>query len=299
MPKVSVIIPIYNTDKYLRECINSVINQTLKDIEIICINDGSTDNSSEILNEYKSIDDRIIVINQKNQGVSVARNNGINAAKGEYIAFLDSDDYFTPNALYLMYKQITNTKSDIVNTKILVFSDDDNQEIVQKVNKRMEKYIHHGIIVDKSNYSNAIDGYSPTVWDKMFSKKFISDNNLEFLPHILHEDDDFWLKSCACFPNISYINTICTIHRKNKYSVTHNLKKDDSIIYKRIMLKNVINYIKKHCSDNAEILIKQLKETKKYNRFFYTEIPFLLKYKWTKRDKYLYLFKIKIFSKKN
>ena len=90
MPKVSIIIPIYNTEKYLVECLDSVVNQTLKDIEIICIDDGSTDNSLAILKEYASKDDRIIVINKPNEGIGLTRNRGLCTATGEYVGFLDS-----------------------------------------------------------------------------------------------------------------------------------------------------------------------------------------------------------------
>ena len=92
MVKLSVIIPVYNDEKYLRECLDSVCNQTLDDIEIICINDGSTDSSPEILNEYSQADERIIIINQENRGPAASRNNGLDIAKGEYIAFLDAAD---------------------------------------------------------------------------------------------------------------------------------------------------------------------------------------------------------------
>ena len=93
MVKISVIIPVYNNEKYLKECLDSVCHQTLTDIEIICINDGSSDGSLNILNEY-SKDDRIIVIDQTNQGPAIARNRGLDIAKGEYIGFLDSDDIY-------------------------------------------------------------------------------------------------------------------------------------------------------------------------------------------------------------
>ena len=103
MIKVSVVIPVYNTYKYLPECLESVINQTLADIEIICINDGSTDFSSKILEEYASKDKRIKIISQNNQGVSCARNRGLEIARGEYIYFLDSDDKITLTALEELY----------------------------------------------------------------------------------------------------------------------------------------------------------------------------------------------------
>ena len=115
MPKVSVIIPVYNVEKYLRECLDSVVNQTLKDIEIICINDGSPDNSLAILEEYAKKDSRIIVISQENSGVSTARNVGIDLAKGDYLYFIDADDYAEPDLLELSYQKALSTQCDIVN----------------------------------------------------------------------------------------------------------------------------------------------------------------------------------------
>lgn len=100
-PKVSIIVPVYNVEKYLAKCLDSLVNQTLKDIEIICINDGSTDNSLEILNTYAQKDSRITIIDKKNEGVSAARNTGLNISKGEYIMFVDSDDYLElPNVFF-------------------------------------------------------------------------------------------------------------------------------------------------------------------------------------------------------
>ena len=99
MPKVSVIIPIYNVEKYLERCLKSVINQSLKDLEIICVNDGSEDKCIDILNFYQDKDSRIIVINKKNGGLSSARNAGIKRARGEYIYFIDPDDYIESWAL--------------------------------------------------------------------------------------------------------------------------------------------------------------------------------------------------------
>ena len=93
MTKISIIVPVYNTEKFLEKCLNSLIKQTLKDIEIICINDGSIDNSLQILRKFANKDKRIQIINQTNSGLSIARNAGINKATGEYIGFVDSDDW--------------------------------------------------------------------------------------------------------------------------------------------------------------------------------------------------------------
>ena len=113
-PKISVIIPVYNVEKYLRECLNSVINQTMGDIEIICINDGSTDGSLDILKEYAEKDDRIIVINKTNGWLSAARNSGLKIAKGEYIQFVDSDDSLELNACETAYKYALQYDADVV-----------------------------------------------------------------------------------------------------------------------------------------------------------------------------------------
>ena len=113
--KVSIIIPVYNVERYLPKCLDSVINQTLRDIEIICIDDCSTDGSYEILQEYASKDDRIIVLKQEtNQGQGVARNRGIDIAKGEYIGFVDPDDWIELDMYEKMYNQAKNLNSEIV-----------------------------------------------------------------------------------------------------------------------------------------------------------------------------------------
>ena len=113
-PKVSVIIPVYNTEKYLRECLDSVANQTLRDIEIICVDDGSTDNSLAILREYAAKDNRVTVLTQKNINAGAARNHGMLYAKGKYLSFLDSDDYFDLCMLSDCVQKMESEKADIV-----------------------------------------------------------------------------------------------------------------------------------------------------------------------------------------
>lgn len=113
MPKISVIVPVYNTEAYLDKCLTSLINQTLSDIEIICINDGSTDNSLNILEKYAKEDSRIKIITQENSGQSIARNNGIKNATSEYIGFIDSDDYIDLEFYEKLYNAAKNNDADI------------------------------------------------------------------------------------------------------------------------------------------------------------------------------------------
>ena len=119
MPKVSIIVPVYNVEKYLSKCLDSIVNQTLKDIEIICINDGSVDNSQSVLEAYAKKDTRIKVINQENLGLSCARNKGIDIAQGEYIGFVDSDDWIDLEFYEELYNNAINTQSDIAASSIL------------------------------------------------------------------------------------------------------------------------------------------------------------------------------------
>ena len=126
--KVSVIIPVYNVEPYLKECLNSIINQTLKDIEIICIDDCSTDNSYQILEEYSKKDNRIIILkNEKNTGgPSTARNKGIDLAKGDYLYFIDSDDYIENNFLEEMYNTAKEYNTDIVSNLNIIENNNNN-----------------------------------------------------------------------------------------------------------------------------------------------------------------------------
>lgn len=118
MPKISVIIPVYNTEKYLSECLDSVLKQTFTDIEVICVNDGSSDNSAKILEQYAARDKRIHIINQKNSGVVTARNNGIKNAQSDLIFPLDGDDFIEPTTLEKMYKSMMSGAGDIITCRV-------------------------------------------------------------------------------------------------------------------------------------------------------------------------------------
>lgn len=113
-PKVSVIIPVYNAEKYLRQCLDSVVNQTLRDIEIICVDDGSPDSSLSLLQKYASGDNRIKILQQENSGAGIARNKGLAMASGKYILFLDSDDFFELDLCENLFYQAEKTEADII-----------------------------------------------------------------------------------------------------------------------------------------------------------------------------------------
>ena len=199
--KISVIIPVYNVENYLRQCLDSIINQTLKEIEIICINDGSTDSSKQILEEYALKDERIKIINQKNKGVSAARNTGIDAATGEYIGFVDSDDWVKLDAYEKLYNKITREDVDIVFSRYnYVFEDG-----------RIEHNPNHFKELDEIKI-NSIDEnlellkISPSIWTKIFKKSFILDNKIRFPEGVLAEDLFFIVQYLLKANGIVYLN---------------------------------------------------------------------------------------------
>ncbi len=184
---ISVIIPVYNVEKYLVECVNSVINQTYRDIEIILVDDGSTDNSGLICDELKKKDSRIVVIHKQNEGLSDARNAGFKCSHGEYIYFLDSDDYIKDYALERMLSVIDRDKADIVCFDAETIYEDFEDKKYREYYTRKNDYI-----TDKGAttlYKQIIaKDYYVCVPFMLFRRKFLKNNHLLFKKGIIHED---------------------------------------------------------------------------------------------------------------
>lgn len=183
-PLVSIIVPTYNVKHYIRECIDSILNQTYKNIEIIIVNDGSTDNSMYMINDYVTSIDKIKVINQENQGLSAARNSGIEEAKGKYIALIDSDDKVKPNFIKNLVKTAMQTNADIVRGSFRDFHGNIPAGWVAD------------FITDPNPGAQVLDQFldqntSFVVWSSLYSREFLNNNNLRFTPGILLEDGDF------------------------------------------------------------------------------------------------------------
>ncbi|WP_157151026.1 glycosyltransferase family A protein [Brachyspira sp. SAP_772] len=174
MIKVSVIIPVYNVEPYLRECLDSIINQTLKDIEIICIDDCSTDNSYSILEEYAKKDNRIVIIkNEENMGVGYTRNVGEKLAKGEYIHFMDPDDCISLNFYECMYNTGKKYNSDVVNIKNIINIE---KSYLNKTPKYHNK--EYEADVGLNNIYNFKDSIYFTLWSKLLKTSFLLENNI-------------------------------------------------------------------------------------------------------------------------
>lgn len=189
--KISVIIPVYNLEKYISKCLESVVNQTLRDIEIIIINDGSTDGTIECINKYSEVDSRIKIYTQKNQGVSTARNKGIELSKGEYITFIDGDDTVHTNMLEDLYIKSLENKTDMTICSLRLgeinYKDGEmyklsNEEYVTKIIKEPEKRTSCGILFNRKRIIKYnIRFYEDMKYgeDMLFSLNYIKNNSTD------------------------------------------------------------------------------------------------------------------------
>lgn len=223
MIKTSVIIPVYNTASYLKECIESVFNQTQKELEVIAINDGSTDKSWDILLEMKKKYPELVIISQENHGLGYTRNVGIDRAQGEYIYFLDSDDYILENTLEICYEFASKNALDVVlfdavnfldipTRKLIYPNPDDRQGIISE---RQE--IFSGIYFLEKYYSKI---YEPAVWLVYCSLKFLKKNGIKFLPRVYFEDNEFHCRIMSFANKIMYIPQMFYQRRCRDNSIT-------------------------------------------------------------------------------
>ena len=253
MSKVSVIIPVYNVEKYLRECLDSVINQTLKDIEIICVNDGSTDNSLQILEEYAQKDERIKIIAQENKGQAVARNVGIKIAQGEFIGFLDSDDYLDLNFYENLYNRAKETNSNIVVCEYMYRFKDSNKG--KKIFLKVDKNIVSSNIKEK--FECLYLPYYCYVPNKIYQRDCIKD---DFLEGLKWEDIYFTTNILAKNNRLAVAKDIAYYYRNNPCS-TVNEKSNLNNYYCHKAHAYFFDFVYKH---NICVDTNKYYSTKKY-----------------------------------
>ena len=233
MSKVSIIVPVYNVEKYLDKCLNSLVNQTLKDIEIIVVNDGSPDNSSKIIEKYKTKYSNIKVLNQDNQGLSDARNNALHLVKSDYIMYVDSDDYINEDMVEKMYSVSINEDSDVVICGNNVV--DENYSILSSSFPNNRTY--------KNSIEKIIFG-NMCVWNKLYKKDLIVKNKFKFRSRVWYEDIDFSFKVCTSAKKISFLdeNLYNYLLRENSIMSSKNLERNLEILS---TFEEIINYAKK------------------------------------------------------
>jgi glycosyltransferase involved in cell wall biosynthesis len=203
--KVSVIVPVYNVEKYLRQCLQSIADQTLKDIEVICVDDGSTDSSLEICKEFEQKDSRFIAVTQENGGAGAARNNGLRRAQGKYLSFLDSDDFFDVHMLEEAYNKAEETQADFV-----VFGSDQYYEDENKF-KEVAWTLRYAEVPPYQPFShramtdNIFKVFVGWAWDKLYNRQWVLDNNLWFQEQRTSNDMLFVFSAIALAKRIAYV----------------------------------------------------------------------------------------------
>ena len=230
MPKVSVIVPIYNVEKYLEKCINSLLSQTLEDIQIILVNDGSKDNSGNIAKEYEQNNkDRVIYVEKENGGLSDARNYGLKYATGDFIAFLDSDDYIEKNAYEEMYNKAIEENADYVECDFI-------WEFPNKI--RVDKQYPY------KNKKEMLSFVRVVAWNKLIKRQLITDNNLEFPKGLRYEDVEFTYKLIPFINKFTYVDKPFIHYVQREGSIANVQNERTAEIF--TVLDNVIEFYKKN-----------------------------------------------------
>ena len=208
---ISIIIPVYNVKNYLRECLDSVLSQTYKNLEIIVVDDGSTDGSSRLCDAYAKKDTRIQVIHQNNQGLSAARNTGLDAANGEFIAFLDSDDYLKKNAMEALLHGLLEFEGDICIGALQEVDVDGKKKRVVDFPITME----YQVVDERTFWKYVEQSYAATVvWTKLYRKELWQ--NYRFPTGKIHEDEDAVTQIAKLCQKFVFTNKVCISYRKGR-----------------------------------------------------------------------------------
>lgn len=201
MTKLSIIVPVYNVENYLRKCINSLLTQDIdkNDYEIIIVNDGSTDGSLDIANELVSKSDNIRVVSQNNKGLSGARNTGINNAKGDYIWFVDSDDFVKQNCLHTLLNTAYEKDLDVLCFNLWIYYTSDNYNKYNIISEGKSEVCSGKEFIQKVKMP-------PAAWCALYKKSFLERNDLSFYEGILHEDQEFTPRAYYLADRIMFID---------------------------------------------------------------------------------------------
>lgn len=234
MPKVSIIVPIYNVEKYLDRCMQSLLGQTLKDIEIIMVDDGSPDNCPNLCDEYEKTDSRVKVIHKENGGLGYARNSGLDVASGEYVAFVDSDDFIEDSMYAKLYNAAVKENADVAYCNHFIFHTATSR--VEKPYAPVEKSItfRGSEVVDevmKNMIASAPETsterkYYMSVWRGIFRRSVIGDLRFESERDYLSEDIIYQVAVLQRVSAVTFIHDRLYYYRENEISLTHAYRKD-------------------------------------------------------------------------
>ena len=218
-PLVSILVPVYNVEEYLEECLNSLINQSFSDIEIIIVNDGSTDKSRLIAEKYCKKDKRIKLVNQDNRGLGAARNVALSHAQGKYVVFVDSDDYIDYKTIGVLYNKAELDKVDLVIYNGKAFYDYDGKIVFEKNNYFRLSDIDDQLVFNGLQLVEHTSGMIKQACFKLYDRAFLIENELLFPEGVLGEDIEFFYKCMIKAEKISYVHFIGYFRRFRKNSI--------------------------------------------------------------------------------
>lgn len=284
MVKVSIIIPVFNIEKHLSKAIESCLNQTMKEIEIILVNDGSTDNSKTIAESYSKLDNRVILINKNNEGVTIARNEGLQKASGKYVFFLDGDDFLTENAIELSYKCALSNDADLVFGDYILEHEDNKDSHIRI-------FRNFGIMDNLSFLQYCFSDNNFYYMGKLIRRSFLSSVNLNIPREITYGEDNVAIVQVGYNLRKALKIDVPVLHYVQRISsVTNKRKKNDLIqranacywvlqyaentgFYDKIQLEIEIFMLKEICASIARGYLD--------NRFFsFLKLPFLTRKKY-------------------
>jgi len=242
---ISIIIPVYNVEKYLRQCLDSVFAQTIMDFEVICVDDGSTDSSPQILQEYSLKYSNLIVYTQQNGGMSAARNAGMELATGKYIGFVDSDDFIDPDMYRLMIERAEKDGSQIVVSNPYIY---DMKTKKTYVYRNMVDFFHLSQLGAFNPLDNIRIFEYIGPWDKIYETNFLKGNNLKFPLQRIFEDAPFTYQALTLAKSVSVVKDSYYYYRKNAGgSITDKEKTNDNYKYDFLInSREIKDFLKAH-----------------------------------------------------
>lgn len=238
-PLISVLVPIYNVEKYLKQCLNSIVNQTFKDIEIICLNDGSTDNSLQIIKDFQERDSRIVIVDKPNSGYGDSMNLGLEKAKGEYIGIVESDDYIDLDAFEKLYHLAKINDAEVVRANYYTNKNHTDKKLYY-INP-----VDAGKVVDPARHT-WIFLQAPAIWSAIYKRDFLNKNHIRFLPTpgASYQDTGFNFKVWAAAKR-AYFTTEAFLHYRidNESSSVNNPGKVMNVCYE---YESIEEYLRKY-----------------------------------------------------
>ena len=246
--KISIIVPVYNVEKYLNKCVNSILNQTYKNIEVILVDDGSPDNCGKICNDYAEKDNRVKVIHKKNGGLSDARNVGIKIANGDYLGFVDSDDWIEPQMYQRLIENAVKYNADISVGGVVDLIEENGK--FEQVKTTLDGKVVNYVLSKKEAMKKYFLG-SWAAWDKLYKRSIF--DNIEYPVGIINEDEAIVLKQLDRCSRVCYTNEVFYnyVHRAGVSSITQENFSKKKLVVVDICKKN-LDFIKKYYPDLVE-----------------------------------------------